>query len=842
MPVRPLSTLILALSLVASASAGIPHTLQVQGRLQTSGGAPVTDPTTLTIRVHDADSGGNTDYTEVDVVIPDSEGVFATVLGDGGSLDSSLFEDPRWLSFEIDSEGEMAPRQAVLPVPSALRAESAATLAPTTTVSMGGEALTGLPAPSAAGDAANKGFVDAGDAALQGQLDTLDSDLDAHEADASIHFTQGSIVIQHAQVSDFDSGVSTSTHALDGSVHFSQAAIAINASQVTDFDAKVSVSTHAGDANNPHGVTRAQVGLGDVPNLKQAVDGTKPPLATDDGSEGYAIGSRYFDIRSGTSYDLVDLTGPGAAVWRASSGSRYSVHISPVVTTGGIHASQSGDLLETALANITDATTDRWTQVVLEPGTYEMDVAQTLPGYVRIVGAGAGVTKVRVASGTTTLRTTGVNLIEDLTLEGNDPSSDLLEVESTSELTLRGVEVAASYTGGSRTAIRVKGALLMQGGSVEISTAGSGLVHAVETVTSIASVRLEGVEVSVPQAVTTRALYGSLGKPIVMNGGKIDVSTSGDGHAVYVSSSAEGVHLDGVRVDVVSSGGGAVGVEGFNGDCSVSGSDIVAQGATEASGAQLFCDDSSLVNSTRIHLTGHTTASVIGIYVGATSSLSEVTGCTVIGTSTSTGTMIGLRGTGGRFSASGNVVKLSRTGAAAGSSYGLYLTSDGGGVAGTTIELSTSSSGTTRGVYLSDSNDFSLSALHLTVTAPSTAYGIYMATGGLTLSSSDIVLDTTGGTAYGIRCDNHLLVNALKLHVDNTGGDAIGIDADPSSTGDEWAVVSGSFLDITASGTAYLADATTDGTQTPDLTVMGSNSTATTRGTDVDCVSSSCPP
>lgn len=115
---------LVAALLAAPAAAQVTHWLPVQGRLTTPGGAPVTDPVSLTIRVHDALAAGNVDYVETDVVAPSSDGAFTTTLGDGGTLDPDLFLAPRWLSFEIDGGGELAPRTRVVPAPVALRAEA----------------------------------------------------------------------------------------------------------------------------------------------------------------------------------------------------------------------------------------------------------------------------------------------------------------------------------------------------------------------------------------------------------------------------------------------------------------------------------------------------------------------------------------------------------------------------------------------------------------------------------------------------------------------------------------------------------------------------------------------
>ena len=67
--------------------------------------------------------------------------------------------------------------------------------------------------------------------------------------------------------------------------------------------------------DNPHGVTKAQVGLGNVPNLKPNLAAGAAPTATDDSAAGYAVGSLWIDTTNDAAYICVDATA-GAAVWK----------------------------------------------------------------------------------------------------------------------------------------------------------------------------------------------------------------------------------------------------------------------------------------------------------------------------------------------------------------------------------------------------------------------------------------------------------------------------------------------------------------------------------------------
>jgi hypothetical protein len=75
------------------------------------------------------------------------------------------------------------------------------------------------------------------------------------------------------------------------------------------------INTHTGDTSNPHSVTKAQVGLGDVPNIKHKLDATVAPVDTNDTSEGYSVGSMWIDVNNDESYLCVDNT-TANAIWK----------------------------------------------------------------------------------------------------------------------------------------------------------------------------------------------------------------------------------------------------------------------------------------------------------------------------------------------------------------------------------------------------------------------------------------------------------------------------------------------------------------------------------------------
>ncbi len=90
----------------------------------------------------------------------------------------------------------------------------------------------------------------------------------------------------------------TELHDTDGSQH---ADVATN-------------TTHAGETNDPHSVTKAQVGLTDVLNIKHKIDATQAPTVNNDVDEGYTAGSTWTDVTNDLSYTCLDNS-DGAANW-----------------------------------------------------------------------------------------------------------------------------------------------------------------------------------------------------------------------------------------------------------------------------------------------------------------------------------------------------------------------------------------------------------------------------------------------------------------------------------------------------------------------------------------------
>ena len=106
------------------------------------------------------------------------------------------------------------------------------------------------------------------------------------------------------------------------SVAGKQGAVTLQAGDITDFDTEVGnnsfvvVNTaHRSNTSNPHSVTKEQVGLSNVANLKTNLSAIAAPSATDDSTAGYAVGSLWIDTAAGRAYACVDASA-SAALWR----------------------------------------------------------------------------------------------------------------------------------------------------------------------------------------------------------------------------------------------------------------------------------------------------------------------------------------------------------------------------------------------------------------------------------------------------------------------------------------------------------------------------------------------
>ncbi len=116
--------------------AQVPHLIRFQGKVTDTAGAPLSGDYNITFRVYDAALGGTLLWSETQSAVPVNNGIFTVLLGNVSSLDLA-FDAPYWLSMEVNSDGEMSPRQQITSVGYAYRAEVADSIAGTEIVPPG---------------------------------------------------------------------------------------------------------------------------------------------------------------------------------------------------------------------------------------------------------------------------------------------------------------------------------------------------------------------------------------------------------------------------------------------------------------------------------------------------------------------------------------------------------------------------------------------------------------------------------------------------------------------------------------------------------------------------------
>jgi hypothetical protein len=114
--------------------AQVPLRISYQGYLTTATGQQVNSPTTLTLRLYAASTGGAPVWQETHENVPVANGVFTVMLGSLNPLSVTIFDTARYLSVQAGSDAEMTPRQALGSAPFAIQAQQANQLAAGATV------------------------------------------------------------------------------------------------------------------------------------------------------------------------------------------------------------------------------------------------------------------------------------------------------------------------------------------------------------------------------------------------------------------------------------------------------------------------------------------------------------------------------------------------------------------------------------------------------------------------------------------------------------------------------------------------------------------------------------
>jgi len=100
----------------------VPQTINYQGFLTDSGGTPVDGTVQMTFSLYDVATGGSPLWTETQTSVTVSDGIYSVVLGSVTPINLA-FDTQYYLGIEVETDGEMTPRQALTSVGYALNAD-----------------------------------------------------------------------------------------------------------------------------------------------------------------------------------------------------------------------------------------------------------------------------------------------------------------------------------------------------------------------------------------------------------------------------------------------------------------------------------------------------------------------------------------------------------------------------------------------------------------------------------------------------------------------------------------------------------------------------------------------
>jgi hypothetical protein len=114
---------IFCLLLNSNVIAAVPHLVRYQGYLTDSQNSPLNGSYNLTFRIYNTAAAGGLLWNETQSGVQVTNGSFTVLLGQITPLDLT-FDSDCWISIEVNSDGEMAPRQRITSVPTAYHAEN----------------------------------------------------------------------------------------------------------------------------------------------------------------------------------------------------------------------------------------------------------------------------------------------------------------------------------------------------------------------------------------------------------------------------------------------------------------------------------------------------------------------------------------------------------------------------------------------------------------------------------------------------------------------------------------------------------------------------------------------
>lgn len=114
--------ILFGLALAGVASAGVPTTVQHQGRLLDAAGGPLNGVLPIEVRLWNAGAGGSQVWMEPFAAVRVDDGYYSLILGNSAPLDADLLDDPLWIEVSVD--GRAVGRTPLASAPSAIVAQS----------------------------------------------------------------------------------------------------------------------------------------------------------------------------------------------------------------------------------------------------------------------------------------------------------------------------------------------------------------------------------------------------------------------------------------------------------------------------------------------------------------------------------------------------------------------------------------------------------------------------------------------------------------------------------------------------------------------------------------------
>jgi hypothetical protein len=106
----------------------VPQEINYQGHLTDATGSPVDGMLDMTFKIYNVDAGGTALWTETQLDVEVTNGVYHVQIGSVVALPYNIFEDDRYLGISIETDSEMTPRQKITSSAYAIKAQDAVTL------------------------------------------------------------------------------------------------------------------------------------------------------------------------------------------------------------------------------------------------------------------------------------------------------------------------------------------------------------------------------------------------------------------------------------------------------------------------------------------------------------------------------------------------------------------------------------------------------------------------------------------------------------------------------------------------------------------------------------------